>query len=356
MPESALVPGAVPTVSERPHDREEADEPSSPEAIVVPTTVPLEAEPASEIASAVFPVVARRVVDAEPARVVAPRPAAPAFPVTVPEPAEMAPEPHSRATLTPAMPHPVVRPGGGPAQAQSAPRGPRRGRGAIAFLASVAVASLAVLGILNLTGGTSLSGALPPSGDSGPSSSSAATGKAQVNDSAKAKAAAKAKAQAAAKAKAQAAAKARARAEAAAKASAAKAKAAKAQAAKANAAKAAEAKAAKAAAAAKTPATPPASGTAQPPTQGSAPAVAEPRRFAWAPVEGATAYHVELFRGAERVLAEETKEPVLELGPTWRFEGHLMHLTPGTYRWYVWPVTKTGRATQAVVQAKLSIP
>ena len=56
------------------------------------------------------------------------------------------------------------------------------------------------------------------------------------------------------------------------------------------------------------------------------------------------------------MLAKETKEPILELGSTWRFEGRLVHLTPGSYRWYVWPVTKTGRATEAVVQAKLSIP
>ena len=66
----------------------------------------------------------------------------------------------------------------------------------------------------------------------------------------------------------------------------------------------------------------------------------EPRRFAWAPVEGAVGYHVELFRGADRVLAEETKEPVLELGQTWRHEGRVVRLTAGSYRWYVWPVTR----------------
>ena len=98
-PESALVPGAVPTVSE-PVGEREVEVPSSPEAILVPTTVPAVAEAASEVA--------RRVVDAEPARVVAPRPGS-AFPVTVPGPAEMAPEPRPRATLTPAMPHPIVR-------------------------------------------------------------------------------------------------------------------------------------------------------------------------------------------------------------------------------------------------------
>ena len=56
------------------------------------------------------------------------------------------------------------------------------------------------------------------------------------------------------------------------------------------------------------------------------------------------------------MLSVDTKEPILELGPSWRFEGKVVHLTPGTYRWYVWPVTNSGRATQAVVQAKLSVP
>ena len=361
--ESELVPGVVPTVSEPDGEREEAEEPSLPGTIVVPTTVSPVGEPASEITAHAIPVVARRVVDAEPARVVAPRPAVSAFPVTVPEPAEMAPEPRTRVILTPAMPHPIVRPGE-PTRAPSAPRGPRRGRGAIAFLASVAVASLAVLGILNLTGGTSSSGALPPSGESGPSSSGAATGKAQGNDSTKAKAAAKARAQAAAKARAQAAAKARAqaaakaraRAEAAAKAKAAADAAARAKAAKAKAAKAkaGKAKASKVAATAK--AANAARAGATPTPVGTSPATGEARRFAWAPVEGAIAYHVELFRGASRVLVEETKQPILEVGPTWRYEGKLVHLSPGTYRWYVWPVTTNGRATQAVVQAKLDIP
>ena len=35
--------------------------------------------------------------------------------------------------------------------------------------------------------------------------------------------------------------------------------------------------------------------------------------------------------------------------------GHTVKLTPGEYRWYVWPVTASGRGTQAVVQAKLTV-
>jgi hypothetical protein len=92
------------------------------------------------------------------------------------------------------------------------------------------------------------------------------------------------------------------------------------------------------------------------PTTATPATAPETRRFAWAPVPGATGYHVELFKGADRVLAQETKQPVLELGSTWRYEGKTVRLSPGVYRWYVWPVTNSGRATQAVVQAKLTIP
>ena len=95
--------------------------------------------------------------------------------------------------------------------------------------------------------------------------------------------------------------------------------------------------------------------TTLPPKTAAAPAAAETRRFAWAPVDGAVGYHVELFRGNDRVLAQDTKEPVLELAPSWRYQGRTVTLTPGEYRWYVWPVTASGRGTQAVVQAKLTV-
>ena len=89
------------------------------------------------------------------------------------------------------------------------------------------------------------------------------------------------------------------------------------------------------------------------PVRTAAPAT---RRFAWAPVDGATGYHIEFFKGSDRVLARETKKPVLDLGTTWRYQGKTVQLTPGTYHWYVWPVKKGGRATQAVVQSRLTVP
>jgi hypothetical protein len=85
-------------------------------------------------------------------------------------------------------------------------------------------------------------------------------------------------------------------------------------------------------------------------------AAAEPRRFAWAPVDGAVGYRLELFRGNEQVLVARTKLPAYELAPRWRHGGHDESLTGGSYRWYVWPVLPEGPADTAVVQAVLTIP
>jgi hypothetical protein len=105
-----------------------------------------------------------------------------------------------------------------------------------------------------------------------------------------------------------------------------------------------------------TPSEPEGSGAQTPPATPKSTPPPAPRRFSWAPVENAVAYHVELFRGADRILARETTKPVLDLGESWRHDGRLVRLTPGTYRWYVWPVTSSGRAAQAVVQARLTVP
>jgi hypothetical protein len=82
----------------------------------------------------------------------------------------------------------------------------------------------------------------------------------------------------------------------------------------------------------------------------------QPRRFAWAPVEGASGYHVELFRGATLVLARQTVDPDVVIAPRWRFAGKVEEFEPGFYRWYVWPVVSGLRASQAIVQARLDIP
>jgi hypothetical protein len=84
------------------------------------------------------------------------------------------------------------------------------------------------------------------------------------------------------------------------------------------------------------------------------PAVSE--RFAWAPTPGASAYHVELFRGDEKVFAADTKRAAIDVPAGWTFAGRSQKLGPGEYRWYVWPVVSGRRASEAVVQAKLVVP
>ena len=80
------------------------------------------------------------------------------------------------------------------------------------------------------------------------------------------------------------------------------------------------------------------------------------RRFAWAPVAGADAYRIELFRGAVRVFVATSKSAQLTVPPRWKLGGKRRTLTPGNYRWYVWPVTSGRRAQNAVVQATLTVP
>jgi hypothetical protein len=82
----------------------------------------------------------------------------------------------------------------------------------------------------------------------------------------------------------------------------------------------------------------------------------EPRRFAWAPVDGAVSYRLELFRGDKQVLETRTKAPAYELETQWRHAGKTESLSPGGYRWYVWPVYSSGPGAQAVVQARLTVP
>ena len=72
----------------------------------------------------------------------------------------------------------------------------------------------------------------------------------------------------------------------------------------------------------------------------------EPRRFAWAPVDGAVSYRFELFRGDEQVLRTTTTSPVYELPTSWEHEGREERLTSGSYRWYVWPVLASGPRTR----------
>ena len=80
-----------------------------------------------------------------------------------------------------------------------------------------------------------------------------------------------------------------------------------------------------------------------------------PQRFAWAPVDGASGYHVELFRSGRRIFAAETTRSALTVASSWTFRNRGYRLQPAVYRWYVWPVVSGRRSTQAVVQSTLDL-
>jgi hypothetical protein len=69
------------------------------------------------------------------------------------------------------------------------------------------------------------------------------------------------------------------------------------------------------------------------------------------------AYEFELFQAGERVFRTRLDRPRLELPGRWRWSGLPHALVPGSYRWYVWPISRrtNQQSTVAVVQARLVI-
>jgi hypothetical protein len=57
----------------------------------------------------------------------------------------------------------------------------------------------------------------------------------------------------------------------------------------------------------------------------------------WSPVAKATYYNVQLFRDGRKILTLWPTKPTLRVPSSWRFETRTYRLTPGVYRWYVWP-------------------
>lgn len=80
------------------------------------------------------------------------------------------------------------------------------------------------------------------------------------------------------------------------------------------------------------------------------------RVFAWAPVPGASGYHMELYRGDSLIYAGDSDEPRLSQPGSWTLAGREQRLEPGAYRWYVWPVVDGLRQSHATVQAELVVP
>jgi hypothetical protein len=62
-----------------------------------------------------------------------------------------------------------------------------------------------------------------------------------------------------------------------------------------------------------------------------------PPKLRWPAVRGADYYNVQLYRGAVKELTAWPSRAHLKLRSHWTFLGRRYRLTPGRYRWYVWP-------------------
>jgi hypothetical protein len=60
-------------------------------------------------------------------------------------------------------------------------------------------------------------------------------------------------------------------------------------------------------------------------------------RLRWPAVRGASYYNVQVYRGKRKVLTAWPPHAHLKLRRRWVFHRHHVRLSPGTYRWYVWP-------------------
>src|SRR5919109_66561 len=65
--------------------------------------------------------------------------------------------------------------------------------------------------------------------------------------------------------------------------------------------------------------------------------VTSPPLLRWRPVRRATYYNIQLYRAGRKLLTAWPRRTRFQLRSSWRFAGREQRLTPGTYRWYVWP-------------------
>ena len=84
----------------------------------------------------------------------------------------------------------------------------------------------------------------------------------------------------------------------------------------------------------------------------------------WLPTPEATYYNVQLFRGSQKVLSIWPTASKLKVPAKWVYARRRFSLTPGTYRWFVFPGfgakqaakygPALGKSTFVVVRAKKS--
>jgi hypothetical protein len=91
--------------------------------------------------------------------------------------------------------------------------------------------------------------------------------------------------------------------------------------------------------------------------QPSATSVASTRGFVWVPVAATSAYDVEFYRAGRRIFAARTTHPKLTVAKSWTYRGRRERFTPGTYRWYVWPIYKSGSGARGtpIVNSVLTV-
>jgi hypothetical protein len=65
--------------------------------------------------------------------------------------------------------------------------------------------------------------------------------------------------------------------------------------------------------------------------------ITSPPLLRWRPAKGAAYYNVQLFRNGQKLLSAWPRSPMLLLRSKWRFARREYELSPGIYRWYVWP-------------------
>jgi hypothetical protein len=58
----------------------------------------------------------------------------------------------------------------------------------------------------------------------------------------------------------------------------------------------------------------------------------------WPAAEGARRYRVSLFRNGREIFQRDVAAAELRVPPGWIYEGRRYELSPGLYRWVVWPL------------------
>ena len=82
------------------------------------------------------------------------------------------------------------------------------------------------------------------------------------------------------------------------------------------------------------------------------------RNFGWVPAAATSAYDVAFYRAGRRIFAARTTQAKITVAESWIYSGRRERFAPGVYRWYVWPIYKSGsgmRRGTPIVNSKLTV-